>query len=348
MFSQEYSLQWDDFPERVCKMFHKLRTESDFYDVTLQCNDSDGRNLLAHKVILASGSSVSKKMIKQTSSNLSNCNPVIYLRGVQYSDLSALLDFLYQGEVRIPIENINSFMLLAEDLQIDALTMNQNARKSGANEFKIASNTLTNDNNKIRAPLMKKEPLCPKTKLTTNNMLADILPENINTAFDRPTAKRYKLGNQRSSNSDTLAELEAMINSEINTKILSNNLTVDDIEDDKDSVNSNINSQFNEEKQINGSSINKLLSDSLQHDTDNVALSAMTEMVGSVEEYYIRPDANASVWKCKMCDKIATNRHHIREHIMDTHFPHVKTQCQNCSSWFKSGQQIRRHLTKCK
>ena len=49
---------------------------------------------------------------------------MIYLRGVRTGDLESVLDFMYQGEVNVAQDNLNSFLAVAEDLQIKGLTQN--------------------------------------------------------------------------------------------------------------------------------------------------------------------------------------------------------------------------------
>jgi len=114
-------LQWEDFNLNASKVFKNLRIESDFFDVTLGCSDSNGQLLQAHKVILASLSSVFKSL-KQHGANQVTNNTVLFLRGIPYKDLSAILDFIYQGEVSIFEADLDSFLSAADDLKIDGLS----------------------------------------------------------------------------------------------------------------------------------------------------------------------------------------------------------------------------------
>jgi len=114
-------LQWEDFDISASNIFKKLRSESDFYDVTLGCTDSNGQVLKAHKVILASFSSVFRDMLDQDSSTKMNNNTSLLLRGIPYRDLTSILDFIYQGEVKMAEERLSSFLTVAEDLKIDGL-----------------------------------------------------------------------------------------------------------------------------------------------------------------------------------------------------------------------------------
>jgi hypothetical protein len=46
------------------------------------------------------------------------------MKGVKYADLVSVLDFMYHGEVNVAQEELNSFLAVAEDLQVKGLTQN--------------------------------------------------------------------------------------------------------------------------------------------------------------------------------------------------------------------------------
>ena len=98
MQNEDFCLQWNDFAENVSGAFKELRTECDFFDVTLACTDSGAKTLQAHKVILSACSNFFKSMFRQQNNANKHPNPYIYLRGVTYSDLTSILDFIYNGE----------------------------------------------------------------------------------------------------------------------------------------------------------------------------------------------------------------------------------------------------------
>ena len=52
--SEKLCLKWNDFQANISSSFGELRSDKDFTDVTLACED--GTQLEAHKVILASSS----------------------------------------------------------------------------------------------------------------------------------------------------------------------------------------------------------------------------------------------------------------------------------------------------
>lgn len=134
--SENFCLRWNDFESNVSGSFRDLRAESDFFDVTLACDDNTGRTLQAHKVILSACSSFFKQMLRNMAAAApGHPNPLIYLRGVRLTDLESILDFMYHGEVNVAQEELNSFLGVAEDLQIKGLT--QQATKDGLGGRKI-------------------------------------------------------------------------------------------------------------------------------------------------------------------------------------------------------------------
>lgn len=121
--SENFCLHWNDFESNLVSAVRELRAESDFFDVTLGCNDREGRSLRGHRVILSACSNFFKKMLRQQTNHYpGHPHPYIYLRGVSFQDISNVLDFMYNGEVKVAQEDLDSFLSLAEELQIKGLT----------------------------------------------------------------------------------------------------------------------------------------------------------------------------------------------------------------------------------
>ena len=117
MSSEKFSLKWNDFESNISSAFKELRTEKDLFDCTLSCG---ARKVQAYKLILSACSKFFRSVFRE---NIHQ-HPLIYLRGVTYSDLVSALDFMYHGEVSVAQNNLNSFLALAEDLEIKGLTQN--------------------------------------------------------------------------------------------------------------------------------------------------------------------------------------------------------------------------------
>ena len=113
--SEKLCLQWNDFQENIKNAFGNLREDNDFADVTLA--SEDGQQVEAHKVILAASSPTFQKLLGRNK----HPHPLIYLRGIKAQDLMAILDFLYRGKANVFQDNIDSFLAVAEELQIEGL-----------------------------------------------------------------------------------------------------------------------------------------------------------------------------------------------------------------------------------
>ena len=113
--TEKLCLQWNDFKDNISSAFETLRKDSDFTDVTLACED--GQQLEVHKVILAASSPFYRNIFKRNK----HAHPLIFMRNVKFVDLEAIIDFLYCGETNIFQENLDSFLALAEDLQLKGL-----------------------------------------------------------------------------------------------------------------------------------------------------------------------------------------------------------------------------------
>ena len=113
--SEKLCLQWNDYRKNATWIFENLRSNVDFADVTLACED--GEQFEANKLVLAGSSPVFENILKRNE----HPHPLIYLRGFKSYDLLALLDFLYCGETNVNQENLGSFLALAQEFQLKGL-----------------------------------------------------------------------------------------------------------------------------------------------------------------------------------------------------------------------------------
>ena len=91
--SEKFSLKWNDFKDNVSSAFQDLRHDINFSDVTLV---GEGKqHITAHKVVLAIASPFFREML----SNSKNSHPFIYMRGISDKYLTAIVNFIYYGEV---------------------------------------------------------------------------------------------------------------------------------------------------------------------------------------------------------------------------------------------------------
>jgi len=117
MATEKFCLKWNDFESNISVAFRDIRDEKDFFDVTLACDDDQ---IQAHKVILSACSPFFRNVLKRNPHQ----HPLLYLKGVKYTDLQSVLNFMYHGEVNVAQDELNSFLAVAEELRVKGLTQN--------------------------------------------------------------------------------------------------------------------------------------------------------------------------------------------------------------------------------
>ena len=114
--SDKFCLRWNDFEVNISSAFREIRKDEDFFDVTLASEDD--HQIKAHKVILSACSPFFRKVLKRNP----HASPLLYLKGIRYSDLVSILNFMYHGEVNVAQDELNSFLAAAEELCVRGLT----------------------------------------------------------------------------------------------------------------------------------------------------------------------------------------------------------------------------------
>ena len=127
MGTEKFCLRWNDFETNISAAFREIKDDKDFFDVTLACDDNQ---IQAHKVIISACSPFFRAVLKKNPHQF----PLLYLKGVKYTDLQAVLDFMYHGEVNVAQEELNSFLAVAEDLKVKGLTQNTSENKVNRRE----------------------------------------------------------------------------------------------------------------------------------------------------------------------------------------------------------------------
>ena len=113
---EKFCLKWNEYQENIVSGFKDLRHDKEFTDVTLACGD--GQLAEAHITVLTTFSPLFKSLLKTKKLQ----HPLIYMRGMKFEELSAMLDFLYCGEANVYQEQLDSFLALAEELKLQGLT----------------------------------------------------------------------------------------------------------------------------------------------------------------------------------------------------------------------------------
>ena len=127
--SEKLCLKWNDFQENISNAFANLGDSLEFSDVTLACKD--GQQVEAHKIILATSSPFFQNLLTRNQ----HSHPLIFMRGVKFEDLKAIVDFLYKGEANVFQDNLDSFLAIAEELKLKGLTRQDDEIESESNQL---------------------------------------------------------------------------------------------------------------------------------------------------------------------------------------------------------------------
>ena len=144
--TDDMSLKWKEFEENLVASFTQLRRDNDFTDVTLVCED--GLQIEAHRLVLCASSSFFKTILKMNSHSY----PLVYMRGIMSSELTPLVEFLYNGEATVQPEDLDTFLLLAEELQLKGLT-DLRSNQTRESKTELGKRVLSNPPNPSSQPL---------------------------------------------------------------------------------------------------------------------------------------------------------------------------------------------------
>jgi len=116
--SDKFCLRWNDFESNVSLAFREFREDKELFDVTIACDDEQ---ISAHKVILSACSPFFRDILRRNPHQ----HPLLYLKGINLPDLQNVLSFMYQGEVSVAQNDLNTFLAVAEDLKVKGLTQDK-------------------------------------------------------------------------------------------------------------------------------------------------------------------------------------------------------------------------------
>jgi len=308
--SEKFCLRWNDFESNISLTFRELREDKDFFDVTLACDDEQ---LQAHKVILSACSPFFRAILRRNKHD----HPLLYLKGVKYVDLVAVLNFMYHGEVNIAQEELNSFLTVAEDLQVKGLTQNK-TDSNAASAF-----STRNPNQK---PIIQNLPeFTPKQHIQkpipTEDDILEVVPIKSEPNIV-PTNVRSQPPISPTNHGEHLATAVSDPNVGFVEEEYGDYADYDALAGDYDGSmldTSGISSV--------GHNINK--------DVESLVRSFMKK---TMDEF------NTTVWQCLQCGKVSKFPTNIKDHIEANHIEGLQFECAQCRKIFKSRPSLRTHM----
>ena len=117
MNQEKYSMTmtWKSYSDHLKSMMKEMMINNDLSDVTLVTEDK--KHISANINILSACSPVFKEILKKDK----NSSPIMYLRGIQYSEMDSIMHYIYLGEATFYAERMNEFLSVAKSLEIKEL-----------------------------------------------------------------------------------------------------------------------------------------------------------------------------------------------------------------------------------
>ena len=115
MHQQKYCLTWNSYSDHLRSMLKALMMNEDFSDVTLVTEDR--QHIKANIFVLRACSPVFRDILKKEKGS----SQIIFLRGVQYSEMESIIQFIYLGEATLSEERMKEFISVAKLLEIEEL-----------------------------------------------------------------------------------------------------------------------------------------------------------------------------------------------------------------------------------
>ena len=123
-------LEFDGFDNFSVKTLRKVFESNAFPDVTLVGDDK--LPLEAHRIILSAHSSVFENAFTECQSRT---RTLLYCKGFNYQDLHSLMQYMYLGQVSVPLAQTNELIKMAKYLKISQLGEECNVSENKLNRI---------------------------------------------------------------------------------------------------------------------------------------------------------------------------------------------------------------------
>jgi len=303
MTEDKFCLKWNDFESNIKSSFKELREEKDLFDVWLTCDNGE---MQAHKLVLSACSNVMKQLLRRSSSRNSGGNHVVYLRGVSSNHLQYILDFMYHGEVSLAQDELNSFLLVAEDLQVKGLS-----QKKNSNGMKTTP-----------------DPLKPTKKLKSGSISNTATPSSSNfiSSIDEDEIQEIHTVKQEVVTADPGIVAASLGQDDVVTYQAEDDMyhgyAEESITDGYEEVDVPVPNKFGQKAY-------------LEHDQIDAYISEIC--TSSVDEFGIKTHF------CGICQMSSKARQDVDRHIESHHIETPPFQCQTCGSFHKNRRGLKVH-----
>jgi len=315
--AEKFCLRWNDFETNISVAFRELREDKDFFDVTLACDDDQ---IQAHKVILSACSPFFRTILKRNRHE----HPLLYLKGVKYIDLMAVLNFMYHGEVNVAQEDLNSFLAIAEDLKVKGLTQNKSEETSRKQSIPQTHNPHSErQDSALQHPKRARTAVAPPDPVNRSNTTINYEPD------------------------DDVQEVVPIKTEPVNLPTETQHIQVEDHAQHGQVVDPSMENSvgmyeesYTDYEAYEGD--NERGYDGSLGTADNVDGNKELDML--INTSMVKDAGDAGLWRCLKCNVANRHKARIRTHV-ETHFQSQQL-CTMCNQICKTRDSLRKHIAK--
>lgn len=306
--AQKFCLTWKDFNMIFNKEFEELRQSEDFFDVTLACEDNQ---VNAHKLVLSAASDFFKHILRKNKHD----HPLIYLTGVKFSDLQAILDFIYTGETEVAEDNLETLLSTASKLKVKGLTESQTNLE---NEASTMHTEMDDPSKKQKEIVLGERKTTQQTTITPTSGIQETGTMEIkaeqgegepNYSKMPTTAKMIRTGDPMDISSFLSPQEQHQLTTEVVESYPKPPAVVNEPTQGQDYI-----SNKNE----------------LERQCSELMVSSYDSAVGK------------TVWQCAQCHYSSKLRYTVKEHV-ETHISGFSHQCPLCDKSCNTRNALRVH-----
>jgi len=316
MESDKFCLKWNDFESNISTAFRDLREDKDFFDVTLACDDEQ---IEAHKVILSACSPFFKTILKRNRHQ----HPLLYLKGVKFPDLVAVLNFMYHGEVNVAQEELNTFLRIAEDLKVKGLTATNPGKTNSAKQKEIPAGEDAANTQQIKTKMFQ-PPTSPPKPPASEASDDDIQEVQVHPVKLEPIINNPNMSNMAISN-----PFAAGASGQSTSMVESNSIFADDFgefENYDDGADGYDHSILPEHMNSDG---NK----------DDILDSLVESLIARRKH-----PVHGVVHECTVCHKVLKKKNKMKSHA-EIHVKGFSHQCNFCGKHYKTRPSLKVHIS---
>lgn len=335
MADQQFCLRWNEHTGIMVKVFKQMLDSQAFVDCTLAC---EGKLIKAHKMILAACSPYLHTILEENTSK----HPIIFLPHLKYSDIRALVDYMYCGEVYISFGHLPSLLKAAEVLRIKGLTDVTNGNGNGTNissssdHLQHTHNQSSGDTSGTSSASNLLDQACDPTQHLSNTVaavaaaaasqhnLGQLLGNNLSNLLGTAAAtnnsqhhldngdcgSEHSGNNNNSKNTSALLHEQGFVEDEENDYDLGSHLTLDPEVSFVDDC-SNEDGANNEDESTNGESHNKTF---LCH-LCRCSFTAQSSLRRHMHRHY----TDRERFECEICHNSYSRKDYLKEHKKTKH-----------------------------